>query len=106
VAARPGERALHDHGDPSGAFTVLYGALDETVVDVAPLGAGAVRERLWTRGAIRPFGSRHIHRVGNDGNVPAVSLHAYRPSLKTMQRFVRGRHGLTPVATERAGRDW
>jgi predicted metal-dependent enzyme (double-stranded beta helix superfamily) len=100
------ESALHDHGGSAGAFTVLYGALDELVVEPSRLGSGTVREHLWTRGAIRTFGSRHIHRVGNDGNVPAVSLHAYRPSLTSMQRFVRGRSGLTPVATEQAGRDW
>jgi predicted metal-dependent enzyme (double-stranded beta helix superfamily) len=100
------ESALHDHGGSAGAFTVLYGALDETVVESAQRALGTVREHLWTRGAIRTFGARHIHRVGNDGNVPAVSLHAYRPSLTSMQRFVRGRNGLTPVATERAGRDW
>jgi predicted metal-dependent enzyme (double-stranded beta helix superfamily) len=103
----PGQESpLHDHGGASGAFTVLYGALDETVVEGTTLGAGSVREHLWTRGAIRSFGAHHIHRVGNDGGVPAVSLHAYRPSLTSMQRFVRGRDGLTPLATERAGRDW
>jgi predicted metal-dependent enzyme (double-stranded beta helix superfamily) len=100
------ESALHDHGGSAGAFTVLFGALDETVVEAAPLAPGNVREHLWTRGAIRSFGARHIHRVGNDGDVPAVSLHAYYPTLTSMQRFVRGRHGLMPIATERAGRDW
>jgi predicted metal-dependent enzyme (double-stranded beta helix superfamily) len=103
----PGQESqLHDHGGAAGAFTVIYGALDETVVESTSPGAGYVREHLWTRGAIRSFGSRHIHRVGNDGTTPAVSLHAYRPSLTSMQRFVRGGQGLTPVSTERAGTDW
>ena len=57
---------------------------DETVVD--PQGSRSV-DHLWTRGRIRSFGAHHIHRVGNDGNVPAVSLHAYRPALAEMRRF-------------------
>ncbi len=97
------ESALHDHGGSAGAFTVLYGALDETVVD--PQGSRSV-DHLWTRGRIRSFGAHHIHRVGNDGNVPAVSLHAYRPALAEMRRFARGRDGLTQLSVERAGSDW
>jgi predicted metal-dependent enzyme (double-stranded beta helix superfamily) len=103
----PGQESpLHDHGGSAGSFTVLQGALDESVVDTDLPGPGSVRDHLWTRGVIRSFGEHHVHRVGNDGHVAAVSLHAYRPALLSMRRFVRGRYGLERVSTERAGSDW
>jgi predicted metal-dependent enzyme (double-stranded beta helix superfamily) len=96
------ESALHDHGGASGAFTVLAGALDETVVS----RTNTSRDHLWVRGPLRSFGAHHVHRVGNDGDLPAVSLHAYLPSLATMRRFDRGRDGLVVRAVEESGRDW
>jgi predicted metal-dependent enzyme (double-stranded beta helix superfamily) len=99
----PGQESpLHDHGGSSGAFTVLAGALDETVVS----RTNTSRDHLWVRGPSRSFGEHHIHRVGNDGNLPAVSLHAYRPTLSSMRRFDRGRDGLVLRAVEESGRDW
>jgi predicted metal-dependent enzyme (double-stranded beta helix superfamily) len=99
----PGQESpLHDHGGSSGAFTVLAGALDETVVS----RTNASRDHLWVRGPLRSFGEHHIHRVGNDGDLPAVSLHAYRPTLSSMRRFDRGRDGLVLRAVEESGRDW
>jgi predicted metal-dependent enzyme (double-stranded beta helix superfamily) len=99
----PGQESpLHDHGGASGAFTVLAGALDETVVS----RENTSRDHLWVRGPLRSFGSHHVHRVGNDGDIPAVSLHAYLPSLTTMRRFDRGRAGLVVRSVEESGRDW
>ena len=100
----PGQiSALHDHGGSAGAFTVLRGALDEGVVSPS---TGASREHLWTRGAIRAFGAHHVHEVGNDGGVPAVSLHAYEPELASMTRYRRTVRGIVTSTVEVAGRDW
>jgi Cysteine dioxygenase type I len=32
-------------------------------------------------GALRPFGTKHIHKVTNNSLEPAVSLHVYAPTL-------------------------
>lgn len=97
------ESALHDHGGSSGAFSVLFGSLDETVVSSR---SGASSEHLWTPGQVRSFGEHHIHRVGNDASTPAVSLHVYAPSLSRMTRYVRTDSGLVPLSVENAGTDW
>ena len=94
---------LHDHGGSSGAFTVLTGALDEGVVSAT---SGRSSEHLWTRGPVRAFGSHHVHEVGNDGDVPAVSLHAYAPELGSMTRYRRTGSGLEARSVEVAGSDW
>lgn len=100
----PGQESrLHDHGGSSGAFAVLLGDLDETVV--TPDGMNA-RDHRWQRGTLRSFGVDHIHRVGNDGARPAVSLHAYRPALSRMRRFARFPGGLRELTIEHAGADW
>jgi predicted metal-dependent enzyme (double-stranded beta helix superfamily) len=100
----PGQiSALHDHGGSSGAFTVLRGALDEGVVSPS---TGTSSEHLWTRGPIRAFGPHHVHEVGNDGDVPAVSLHAYEPELASMTRYRRTGSGIVTSTVEVAGRDW
>jgi predicted metal-dependent enzyme (double-stranded beta helix superfamily) len=100
----PGQiSALHDHGGSSGAFTVLRGALDEGVVSGT---TGASTDHLWTRGPIRAFGPHHIHEVGNDGDVPAVSLHAYEPELASMTRYRLTARGYVASSLEVAGSDW
>jgi predicted metal-dependent enzyme (double-stranded beta helix superfamily) len=99
----PGQNSpLHDHGGSSGAFTVLSGALEETVVQPG----STERDHLWTRGAIRSFGTRHIQEVRNDRSVPAVSLHAYAPALLSMTRYRTDGLSVTPQQVEVAGRDW
>jgi predicted metal-dependent enzyme (double-stranded beta helix superfamily) len=94
---------LHDHGGSSGAFTVLFGALDETVVDPV---SGRATEHLWTRGPVRAFGENHVHEVRNDGDVPTVSLHAYEPALSAMTRYRRLDGRVVPRTIEVAGVDW
>lgn len=90
----------HDHGAASGAFVVLRGSLTEYVwtgvATATTLGPHVVRE----------FGGNHIHDVVGTGDVPAVSLHAYAPSLDAMTRYevVRGRLQVTSV--EKRGEVW
>jgi len=71
----------HDHGTASGAFTVLRGRLVERTWN-----SGIRLEWLWP-GDSRAFVGGHIHNVSNDGNEPALSLHAYAPRLTTMTRY-------------------
>ena len=105
----PGQESpLHDHGGAAGAFTVLFGTLDETVVNRR---TGTSADQLWTPGRLRSFGGELVHRVGNDGDSPAVSLHVYAPSLDRMTRYrrsdiARADSALVTTSVERAGDDW
>lgn len=83
----------HDHGSASGAFTTLRGSLREYSWN------GSVHVRTLDQGYGRHFDASHIHDVANEGSEPAVSLHAYSPSLPAMTRYelVRGRLVVTGV---------
>lgn len=90
----------HDHGSASGAFLTLRGRLTEHSWN------GSQHVRTLEAGQGRHFGGSHIHDVVNDGLEPAVSLHAYAPSLAAMTRYelVRGR--LVVAGVERRGDLW
>lgn len=90
----------HDHGSASGAFLILRGTLTEYSWN------GSRHVRTLEAGNGRHFGGSHIHDVVNEGLQPAVSLHAYAPSLAAMTRYdlVRGRLVVTSV--ERRGDLW
>ncbi|GAA2079811.1 hypothetical protein GCM10009801_37680 [Streptomyces albiaxialis] len=75
---------IHDHGGASGAFTVVEGVLTERSFRLGPPAAHA---RELREGAVRSFGPRYVHEVGNRGTVPAVSVHAYAPVLATMSYY-------------------
>lgn len=62
----------HDHGDATGAFTVVSGTLAEHV-----LHRGVTLSL--SPGQSRVFGPGYAHHVRNDGPDPAVTLHVYRP---------------------------
>ena len=74
--------------------------------------AGQLREdtiggsRTLAAGTGRRFGSRHVHRVVNDGMLPAISLHVYSPTLTSMTRYEMAGGSLVKLAVERAGADW
>jgi hypothetical protein len=87
----------HDHGGSAGAFLVVSGQLREDTV--------AGTRRLAT-GAGRRFGERHVHRVVNDGALPAISLHVYSPALTSMTRYDVVGGSLVKLNVERAGADW
>lgn len=101
----PGQATgLHDHGGSAGAFTVLDGVLEETLL--APHGDRLVRRsRPYARGEVRPFGRDHVHDVAPVGG-PAVSLHVYAPALHGMTRYALEGGTLVTLAVERAGADW
>jgi hypothetical protein len=111
----PGQETdLHDHGGSAGAFVVVSGSLTEYTVDrgrepgpPAALVRGVQpRASLVRAGAVRAFGSHHIHRLVNTGARPAVSVHAYGPALRAMTRYHISRGRLRVAAVDQAGAQW
>jgi quercetin dioxygenase-like cupin family protein len=74
----PGQETdRHDHGNATGAFTIVSGTLTEHVLHRGITHAV-------TAGQSRVFGPGYAHQVRNDGPDPAVSLHVYR-AVRTMR---------------------
>jgi predicted metal-dependent enzyme (double-stranded beta helix superfamily) len=98
----------HDHGGSAGAFVTLQGTLTELH---ATVGAGRspvidpVARRLSAQ-TLRPFGTRHIHRVTNHDLEPAVSLHVYAPALLEMNQYEAHGDRLELVTSQLAGVNW
>lgn len=90
----------HDHGSASGAFTTLRGSLTEYSWN------GSVHARTLAEGTGRHFDASHIHDVVNVGTEPAVSLHAYSPSLPAMTRYELVRGHLVVTSVEHRGDLW
>ena len=97
----------HDHGGSAGAFVTLRGVLTERHADV---GYGLPRiipgARELVSGTLRPFGSRHVHQVSNEGVEPAVSLHVYSPALVEMHQYAARGDLLQVVNSQLAGVNW
>lgn len=85
----PGQHTeqLHDHGDTTGAFTVVSGTLTETVIRHAPDGRVLTEVHRPTTGQSRVFGPHYVHQVRNDGPDPAISVHVYRAGPRTMRPY-------------------
>lgn len=98
----------HDHGGSAGAFVPVQGSLTERHAAVAPGQPPRVdpRPRLLHAGDLRPFGTRHIHRVTNHELHPAVSLHVYAPALVEMNHYQARGSELDLVASQREGVNW
>ncbi|RCG27567.1 cysteine dioxygenase [Streptomyces diacarni] len=92
---------IHDHGGASGAFGVVQGELTERTFALGSAASPAASpgSRRLPTGGVRSFGPRHIHQVHNDGDSPAVSIHAYSPALATMSSYREspGRGGIELV---------
>ncbi|MBB4908285.1 cysteine dioxygenase [Actinophytocola algeriensis] len=80
----------HDHGNATGAFTVVSGSLTEHV-----LHRGVALSL--SAGQSRVFGPGYAHHVRNEGPDPAVTLHVYRGTRTN--RAVFG--GLAPLGASR-----
>ena len=97
----------HDHGGSAGAFVVVRGALTEEHARLQDDGSAVVAStRSLGTGSLRPFGTRHLHRVTNTGPEPAVSLHVYAPALTRMNGYVREGDRLHLVESRLAGVSW
>jgi hypothetical protein len=117
----PGQRTgFHDHFGSAGAFAVAIGELQERTLPAGSALPGraalsaAVLERAdprvavdtFTAGQVRAFGPRHVHEVVNNSAEPAVSIHAYSPSLAGMRRYELTPVGLVLAAIEMAEESW
>ena len=57
-------------------------------------------------GALRPFGTKHIHKVTNNALEPAVSLHVYSPALVEMNAYEVDGDVLLLAESQLVGRNW
>jgi predicted metal-dependent enzyme (double-stranded beta helix superfamily) len=81
VTWTPGEISRpHDHRGVAGAYTVLYGELQETWRD----RSGAARSARRRAGSGAAFGADREHTMTNRGVVGAISVHAYAPPLRPL----------------------
>ena len=98
----------HDHGGSAGAFLAVRGTLTERQAMVQRDAPPRIRPEVRTiaTGMLRPFGVKHVHRVTNEGDEPAVSLHAYAPALVEMNEYAADGDRLRLVAAQRAGQSW
>jgi hypothetical protein len=76
---------LHDHGDSAGALYVVGGALVEHRPN--PAGLGRPLRRVLRALDDRPMAPSHIHKVANESDTVATSVHVYSPPLATMHLF-------------------
>ena len=77
------DTGFHDHDVSQGAVAVVAGAiLEERLV----LGGGTVARRHGA-GAVFDFDASHVHRMRQDENRAAVSIHAYSPPLSRMGAY-------------------
>ena len=83
------DTGFHDHDVSSGAVAVVEGELVEERLrlDGAPL---RIRHRA---GEVFDFDSAHVHRMRQDSDTPAVSIHAYSPPLWRMGSYTVGADG-------------
>ena len=105
----PGQRTgFHDHFGSSGAFAVARGELQELTVPAASSSRGraVLRRAAFATGQVRAFGPQHVHEVMNVSGQPAVSIHAYAPSLAGMRRYELTPEGLVLAAVEMARENW
>jgi predicted metal-dependent enzyme (double-stranded beta helix superfamily) len=94
---------FHDHGGANGAFSVVWGTLDECVVSRG--GTDAMVRRV-PQGEVRSFGPHYVHDVRNTSrDAVAVSVHAYSPPLSHMTRYDLTPGGLVVASTETQA-DW
>jgi predicted metal-dependent enzyme (double-stranded beta helix superfamily) len=98
----------HDHGGSAGAFATVQGTLTERHAVLRGDGTAriAAGERRLSDAAVRPFGKNHIHRVTNEGVLPAVSVHVYAPSLSEMHEYDPRGSLLVLSRSQLAGVNW
>ena len=99
----------HDHGGSAGAFLTVRGTLTEQQAMVRRDGLPRIvaGNRELPGGALRPFGTKHIHKVTNNSLEPAVSLHVYAPALVEMNAYeVVDGDQLRLADSQLVGRNW
>jgi uncharacterized cupin superfamily protein len=79
-----GKVELHDHGNSTGAVSVISGALVEAVPWRDDTGRLSLVHHELQAGATLGFGAGHVHDVTNESDSHALSLHVYSPALTSM----------------------
>ena len=82
-----GKVELHDHGNSTGAVSVISGALVEAVPCRDDTGRLTLVRHELRAGATLGFGARHVHDVTNESDGHALSLHVYSPALASMRFY-------------------
>jgi hypothetical protein len=87
--ANGNDTGFHDHDVSSGAVAVVEGELIEErlVLDGPPR---RIRHRA---GQTFDFDAAHVHRMCQESDTPAVSIHAYSPPLWRMGSYAVGPDG-------------
>jgi hypothetical protein len=83
------DTGFHDHDVSSGAVAVCSG---EIVEERLVLG-GAPRRLRHRAGSVFDFDASHVHRMTQDSDASAVSIHAYSPPLWRMGTYAVGGDG-------------
>jgi predicted metal-dependent enzyme (double-stranded beta helix superfamily) len=87
--AKGNDTGFHDHDTSRGAVAVLEGEILEERLTVG----GPVRAIRHRAGQAFDFDASHIHRMCQDRDIPAVSVHAYSPPLWRMGTYAVGSDG-------------
>jgi hypothetical protein len=77
------DTGFHDHDVSCGAVAVVEG---EVIEERLALG-GKPRELRHGAGTAFDFDASHVHRMRQDSDVPAVTIHAYSPPLWRMGSY-------------------
>ena len=95
------DTGFHDHDVSRGAVAVVEG---EVVEERLVLG-GPPRRLRHRAGETFDFDASHVHRMHQDSDAPAVSIHAYSPPLWRMGSYAvgAGRHAAPGVDLLRRG---
>jgi len=83
------DTGFHDHDVSNGAVAVVEG---EVIEERLVLG-GAPRRLRHGVGEVFDFDAAHVHRMCQDSDTPAVSIHAYSPPLWRMGTYAVGPDG-------------
>jgi predicted metal-dependent enzyme (double-stranded beta helix superfamily) len=83
------DTGFHDHDVSSGAIAVVEG---EIIEERLALG-GPPRVLPHAAGETFDFDASHVHRMRQESDAPAVSIHAYSPPLWRMGTYTTGPDG-------------
>jgi Cysteine dioxygenase type I len=83
------DTGFHDHDVSRGAVAVVEGEIIEERLVVG----GPPRRLPHAAGDAFDFDASHVHRMRQDSDAPAVSIHAYSPPLWRMGTYATGADG-------------
>jgi predicted metal-dependent enzyme (double-stranded beta helix superfamily) len=83
------DTGFHDHDVSRGAVAVVEGEVTEERMTLG----GPPRRLPHAAGETFDFDASHVHRMCQDSDAPAVSIHAYSPPLWRMGTYTTGADG-------------